>query len=92
MQNPRDTLEMNIKRLVDFLIYSKNFLIRKSPLKSMAASFVEGLKDFLTMRKKQKMAMYRLNYHRHQLQKMEQLIAENNQHTFLRGNNLNETR
>ncbi len=92
MQNPRDTLEMNIKRLVDFLIYSKNFLIRKSPLKAMANSFVEGIKDFLTMRKKQKMAMYRLSYHRHQLQKMEQLIAENNQHTFLRGNNLNETR
>ncbi len=88
----RDTLEMNIKRLVDFLIYSKNFLIRKNPLKSMANSFVEGIKDFLTMKKKLKMAQYRLNYHRHQFQKMEQLIAENNQHSFLRGNNLNETR
>ena len=88
----RDTLEMNINRIMDFLIYSKNFLIRKNPLKSMVNSFVEGLKDFLTMNKKRKMAMYRLNYHRHQLQKMEQLIAENNQHTFLRGNNLNQTR
>ncbi|MCI1274110.1 MAG: hypothetical protein LKG27_06740 [Clostridiaceae bacterium] len=58
----------------------------------MANSFVEGLKDFLTMNKKRKMAMYRLNYHRHQLQKMEQLIAENNQHAFLKGNNLNQTR
>lgn len=88
----RDTLEMNIKRLMDFLIYSKNFLIRKNPVKSMIDSFVEGLKDFLTMKKKLKMAQYRLNYHRHQFQKMEQLIAENNQHSFLRGNNLNETR
>jgi hypothetical protein len=88
----RDTLEMNIKRLVDFLIYSKNFLIRKNPIKSIQNSFVEGIKEFLTMNKKRKMAQYRLNYHRHQFQKMEQLIAENNQHTFLRGNNLNETR
>ncbi len=88
----RDTLEMNIKRLIDFLIYSKNFLIRKNPIKAMANSFVEGIKDFLTMKKKLKMAQYRLNYHRHQFQKMEQLIAENNQHSFLRGNNLNETR
>lgn len=88
----RDTLEMNIKRIIDFLIYSKNFLIRKNPFKAMANSFVEGLKDFLTMNKKRKMAMYRLNYHRHQLQKMEQLIAENNQHAFLKGNNLNQTR
>ena len=88
----RETLEMNIKRLIDFLIYSKNFLIRKNPLKSLSNSMVEGLKDFLTMKKKLKMAQYRLNYHRHQLHKMEQLIAENNEHNFLKGKNLNETR
>ena len=81
-----------IKRIIDFLIYSKNFLIRKNPIKSMTNSFVEGLKEFLTMNKKRKMAQYRLNYHRHQFQKMEQLIAENNQHTFLQGSHLNETR
>ena len=88
----RDTLEMNIKRIVDFLIYSKNFLIRKSPIKAMINSIVEGLRDFLTMKRELKMAQYRLNYHRHQFQKMEQLIAEQNQHSFLKGNNLNETR
>ena len=88
----RETLETNIKRLIDFLIYSKNFLIRKNPLKSLSNSIVEGLKDFLTMKKKLKMAQYRLNYHRHQLNKMEQLIAENNEHNFLKGKKLNETR
>lgn len=88
----RETLEMNIKRILDFLVYSKNFIIRKNPFKSMVSSLSEGLRDFLTMNKKRKMAMYRLNYHRHQLQKMEQLIAENNQHSFLKGHNLNQTR
>ncbi|MDR1327952.1 MAG: hypothetical protein LBJ74_06055 [Heliobacteriaceae bacterium] len=88
----RETLEMNIKRILDFLIYSKNFLIRKNPLRVLKESVVEGIKDFLTMKKKLKMAQYRLNYHRHQFNKMEQLIAENNQHSFLKGNNLNETR
>ncbi|MEE3348954.1 MAG: hypothetical protein VZR09_02845 [Candidatus Gastranaerophilaceae bacterium] len=88
----QDTLEMNIKRIVDFLIYSKNFIIRKSPLKALVNYLVESLKEFLTMKKKLKMAQYRLNYHQHQFHKMEQLIAENNQHSFLRGNNLNETR
>lgn len=88
----QNTLEMNIKRIIDFLIYSKNFIIRKSPLKAMVTYFVDSIKDFLTMNKKKKMAQYRLNYHMHQFKKMEQLIAENNQHSFLRGNNLNETR
>ena len=88
----RETLETNIKRIFEFLVYSKNFLIRKHPIKSLSESIIEGLKDFLTMKKKLKMAQYRLNYHRHQLQKMEQLIAENNDHSFLKGKNLNETR
>ncbi len=88
----RETLELNIKRLIDFLIYSRNFIIRKNPIKAMINSITDGLRDFLTMKKKLKMAQYRLNYHRHQFHKMEQLIAENNQHSFLKGTHLNETR
>ena len=88
----QETLETNIKRIIDFLIYSKNFIIRKSPIKAMINGMLEGLKDFLTMKKKLKMAQYRLSYHQHQFMKMEQLIAENNQHSFLKGNHLNETR
>ena len=52
----RETLEMNIKRVIDFLIYSKNFLIRKNPIKTMSQSIIEMVKDFLTMNKKRKMA------------------------------------
>ena len=59
----RETLEMNIKRLIDFLIYSRNFIIRKNPIKAMINSITDSLKDFLTMKKKLKMAQYRLNYH-----------------------------
>ena len=88
----RETIEINFKRLLDFLIYSRNFLIRRNPFKSLSDAIVNGFKDFLTMKKKLKMAQYRLNYHRHQFQKMENLIAQNNQHTFLKGKNLNETR
>lgn len=55
-------------------------------------SVVEGVKDFLTVKKKLKMAQYRLNYHRHQLQKMEQLIAENSEHSFLKGSHLDQKR
>ena len=45
-----------------------------------------------SIRQKLKMAQYRVNYHKHQLNKMENLIAESNEHTFLKGKNLNETR
>lgn len=88
----RETLELYIKRILDFFIYTKNYFIRKNPLQSMANSIVEGVKDFLTVKKKLRMAQYRLNYHRHQLNKMEQLIAENSQHSFLKGSNLDQKR
>jgi hypothetical protein len=88
----RETLELYIKRITEFLIYTKNYMIRKNPLQSVTASIVEGIKDFLTVKKKLRMAQYRLNYHRHQLNKMEQLIAENSQHNFLKGSNLDQKR
>lgn len=88
----RETLELYIKRIVDFLIYSKNYFIRKNPIQGIVNSVVEGVKDFLTVKKKLKMAQYRLNYHRHQLQKMEQLIAENSEHSFLKGSHLDQKR
>ena len=88
----RETLELYYKRIVDFIVYTKNYLIRKNPLQSFLEYLVEGIKDFLTVRKKLKMAQYRLNYHKYQLSKMEQLIAENSQHTFLKGTNLDQKR
>ncbi|MBD5402626.1 hypothetical protein HDR58_07500 [bacterium] len=88
----RETLELYVKRILDFLIYTKNYFIRKNPIQAITESVIEGIKDFLTVKKKLKMAQYRLNYHRHQLQKMEQLIAENSQHNFLKGSNLDQKR
>ena len=88
----QESLELYIRRLLDFLIYTRNYIIRTNPIKAMSASIVEGIKDFLTIKKKLKMAQYRLNYHQHQLQKMEQLIAENSDHNFLKGSNLDQKR
>lgn len=88
----QQTLELYVRRILDFLIYTKNYFIRKNPLQTIANSIVEGIKDFLTVKKKLKMAQYRLNYHRHQLHKMEQLIAENSQHNFLKGAHLDQKR
>jgi hypothetical protein len=88
----RQTLELYVKRIFEFLIYTKNYFIRNNPVKMLMNSVVESLKNFLTIKKKLKMAQYRLNYHKHQLNKMEQLIAENSQHNFLKGAHLDQKR
>ena len=88
----REVLQENLKRLVNFLNFTQSFFRRNNPFKALLISLVSSLKDMLTIRQKLKMAKYRVNYHKHQLYKMESLIAESNEHTFLKGKNLNETR
>ena len=88
----REELQSNLKRLVNFMNFARSFFKRNNPFKALAVSILTSLKEMLTIRQKLKMAKYRVNYHKHQLYKMESLIAENNEHTFLKGKNLNETR
>ena len=88
----REELQDNVKRLMNFMNFARSFFKRKNPLKALLISLISSLKDMLTIRQKLKMAKYRVNYHKHQLHKMESLIAESNKHTFLKGKNLNETR
>ena len=88
----REELQGNIKRLVNFLNFARSFFKRKNPFKELAVSLLSSLKDMLTIRQKLKMAKYRVTYHQHQLHKMESLIAESNEHTFLKAKNLNELR
>ena len=82
----------SLKRIRNFINFTRSFFIRKNPFKMLVEEIVNGLKDMFSVCQKLKMAQYRVNYHKHQLMKMESLIAENNEHTFLKGKNLNETR
>ena len=88
----REELQASFKRFMNFMNFAQAFFIRKNPFKALLISLLGSLKEMLTIRQKLKMAKYRVNYHKHQLYKMESLIAESNEHTFLRGKNLNETR
>ena len=86
------TLETNLKRLTNFLGFAKGYLKRHNPVKVFTQGIVQMTKEALTVSKKLKMSKYRVNYHRHQLKKMESLIAENNDHAFLKGRKINEIR
>ena len=88
----QQSLAASIKRLKTFLNYSKNYLRRNNPIKILQKEIVVGLKDALSINKKRKMVKYKLKYQMHQLNQMEKLIAQNNEHVFLRGNKFNEMR
>ncbi len=85
-------LKAYIKKLKTFLNYTKNYLIRNNPVKLFKRELIASLKDALSINKKRKLVKYKLKYQMHQLSQMEKLIAQNNEHTFLRGNKFNEMR
>lgn len=85
-------LKAHIVSLKKFLNYSMNYLKRNNPVKLLKKEFVASLKDALSINKKRKMVQYKLRYQMHQLSQMEKLIAQNNEHVFLRGNKFNEMR
>lgn len=87
-----EAIMTSLKRIRNVINFTRSFFIRKNPFKLLVEEIVNSLKDMFSVRQKLKMAQYRVNYHKHQLMKMESLIAENNDHTFLKGKNLNETR
>lgn len=88
----QQSIQTNFRRMRNFLGFSKSFLIRKNPIKMLSKEFVSMLKGFFSMNKKRKMVKYRLNYQIYKLNQMEKLIAQNNDHVFLRGNKFNEMR
>ena len=88
----QQVLKANLKRLKTFLNYSKNYLRRNASFKNLQKKLVANLKDALSLNKKRKMVQYKLKYQMHQLSQMEKLIAQNNEHVFLRGNKVNEMR
>ena len=85
-------LKAYLKKIKTFLNYTKNYLIRNNPVKLFKKELVAGLKDAFSINKKRKLIKFKLKYQMHQLSQMEKLIAQNNEHTFLRGNKFNEMR
>lgn len=79
-------------KAMQFLSYSKNFLLKHNLLQEVLVQAIAILKDMLSCRKKLKIAKYRLNYQMYKLNEMEKLIAENNSHNFLQGKKINHLR
>lgn len=88
----QQTLETTLRRMMNFMGFARGYFRRNDPLKKFYRQLVQSLKDFLLVNKKLKLAQNRVKYQMYQLHKMEKLIAENNDHTFLNGKNINEVR
>lgn len=85
----QQALMSNLKSLKVFLNYTRNYCKRKFTLKTFKNEVVAVIKDAFAINKKRKRIRNKLRFQMHQLNQMERLIAQNNEHTFLRGNKFN---
>jgi hypothetical protein len=76
----------------NFLGFARSFIIRRNPIKAFLNDCLLLLKDTLSIKQKQKLARYRLGYQVHKLNELEGLIAQSNEHSFLKGSKFNEMR
>lgn len=88
----QQTVTLQTRRLINFLNFARSFLRRHNLGAEIQKSISSVFKDIFTVKKKLKMAQYRVSYQQFKLRQMEQLIAENNEHVFLKGNKINELR
>ena len=87
-----DPISEIIKRAKNYIGYIRNYFVRHNPIQAFVEGVVTSIKDTLSIRKKQRLVRYRLNYQLGKLRQMEKLIAANNDHVFLKGRKFNETR
>ncbi len=85
-------IKLYLQRIRNFLNFAQAYIVRNNPIKIFMDTVTAQLRDFLTFSKKMKMAKYRVNYQKYKLDQMQKLIAQNNEHVFLKGRTLNETR
>ena len=86
------TLQVHINRIRNFLNFTKAFLKKRNPIKLFLTEFIASVKDLCTVKTKLKKIKFRINYERYKLKKTELILAQNSEHVFLKGRQLNQTR
>ena len=86
------SLQVHINRLKNFLNFTNAFLKKRNPIKLFVTEFTAYIKDLCTVKMKLKKIKFRINYEKYKLKKTELILAQNSEHVFLKGRQLNQTR
>ena len=68
------------------------FISKKAKPMSSIANAINSFQELLSLKKKLKKIEYRINYEKYKLNKTELILAQNQDHVFIKGRKLNQTR
>lgn len=85
-------LELHIRQMRNFMGFTVAFLKKKNPIKLMIEGTTAYFQNLLTINQKLTRINNRINYERYKLKKTELILAQNSEHVFLKGRQINQTR
>ena len=68
------------------------FIRKKAKPMASIAEAITSFQELLSLKKKLKKIEYRINYEKYKLKKTELILAQNQDHVFIKGRKLNQTR
>lgn len=68
------------------------FLRRKAKPADMIAQALNSIQELVNINKMKKKIAYRINYEKYKLKKTELILAQNQDHVFIKGRRLNQIR
>lgn len=86
------SLQANKKKFINYMNFVIAFLRKKAkPMQSLNQALA-SVQELLSLNTKLKKIQYRVNYEKYKLKKTELILAQNQDHVFIKGRKLNQTR
>lgn len=92
MASAASTIEANKKKFLNFMNFLVSYLRRNAKPKDMIAQMLNSIQELLSINKMKKKIAYRINYEKYKLKKTELILAQNQDHVFIKGRKLNQIR
>ena len=86
------SLQANKKKLINYMNFVIAFIRKKAKPKASINQALASLQELFSLKEKLKKIQYRINYEKYKLKKTELILAQNQDHVFIKGRKLNQTR
>lgn len=85
-------LQENKKKFINYLSFVFAYLRKNAKPMDSFKQILNSLQELLSINKMKKKIAYRINYEKYKLKKTELILAQNQDHVFIKGRKLNQIR
>ena len=90
--SPVAILQLQIQKMIGFLNFTMVFLRKKNPVKACIKGTIEYVNELLTINKKLQRIQKAIMVEKYKYKKTELILAQNQEHFFLSGRSIDQTR